>query len=151
MSQGSFFYIAMKLDKIILSFLCVALVFGLFACHSRSGNEKQSYDAQVLFEDLVHDFGILSFEDARQEHVFRFTNVGESPAVILNVAPGCKCITVEYSRSAIRKGEQGYVKVIYDGTTGSAGYFDKSIQVHINSMKPYILRVKGSLFSKIPL
>lgn len=145
MSQGSFFYIAMKLDKISLSFLCVALIFGLYACHSRSGNEKQSYNAQILFEDSVHDFGILPFEDARQAYVFRFTNVGESPAVILNVAPGCKCITVEYSRSVIRKGEQGYVKVTYDGTTGSAGYFDKSIQVHINSLKAYVLRVKGNL------
>ena len=138
---------AMKQNKIGLSLLCGALIFGLSACHTRGGSEKSGYDARILFADSVHDFGILQLEDARHEHVFRFTNVGESPAVILNVAPGCKCIGVEYSRSVIRPGEKGYVKVVYDGATSSAGYFDKSIQVNINSMKPYVLRVRGKMES----
>ena len=135
----------MQPSKINLSLLCGALIFCLFACHSKGKDMKSSYDARILFRDSVYDFGILKPGDTKQEHVFHFTNVGESPAVILNVTPACKCITVEYSRDVIRQGDQGFVKVIYDGTASSAGYFDKSVLVHINSIKTYILRVRGSL------
>lgn len=137
----------MRTGRIYPTLLYGIFVCCLLACHSKNeGREKKTgYDAQILFQDSVHDFGVLQSGKAKYEYVFRFTNIAETPAVILNVKPACRCITVEYSRNVILQGEQGYVKVVYDGTTSSAGYFDKAIQVHINAMKPYTLRVKGNL------
>lgn len=59
---------------------------------------------------------------------FTFKNVGPEPVTILDIKPGCGCITVTLDRNRIGSGESGVLRVSMD-TTKFSGFQEKSIQV----------------------
>lgn len=73
---------------------------------------------------------------------FKFTNKDKTPLRIENVDAGCGCLTSEWTKQAIQKGESGEINITYDAKT--LGHFDKIIEVYTNSSnKPHTLRIKG--------
>lgn len=110
---------------------------------SQQDHAGSAFMAQVTFNDSIHDLGTFSSGSPIQQHVFHFVNSGNVPAVILNSDPSCRCISVEYTRKAIQPGESGKVEVTFDGTQATAGYFNKSVRIRINSSRTYVLSIKG--------
>ena len=131
------------MNRLILS---IFIVFSLCACHGRPSQKKAAQPpAQITFADTLHDFGTFPADSARQAYVFRFTNTGDGPVAVVDVAVSCRCLSAEYTRTVVRPGESGQVTLVCDGTKSARGYFDKSARVRFNSPRVYTLRVRGQV------
>ena len=64
--------------------------------------------------------------------VFTYTNVGEQNLIINQAIASCGCTVPEYTRTPIKPGEQGIIKVTYNGAGKFPGHFKKSITVRTN-------------------
>ena len=132
--------------------LCSCLLFVvsalLSACGSRSTPSAKSTatpSATITFADTLHDFGTFPADSAKRQYTFRFTNTGTVPAAVVDVAPSCRCLSVEYTREVIRPGGSGQVTLVFDGRESAPGYFDKSARVRFNAPRVYTLRVRGRM------
>lgn len=101
--------------------------------------------AEIKFDKTSHNFGsykvvaeknsIVSFtngEPAIIACVFTFTNVGEMPLVINQAVASCGCTVPEYTKTPIKPGEKGEIKVTYNGTGKFPAHFKKTITVRTN-------------------
>ncbi len=69
----------------------------------------------MTFEELVYDFGTIE-QGAPQEHVFKFTNTGESDLVIVDAKSSCGCTVPEYPKTPVAPGESGELLVKFNGS-----------------------------------
>lgn len=99
--------------------------------------------AEIEFENLVHDFGKLQqHDDASTE--FKFTNTGTEPLIISNAKGSCGCTVPEWPREPIQPGQSGAIKVKYDSKR--LGPINKSVTITSNgSEEPKVLRIKGNI------
>jgi len=88
--------------------------------------------AQIQFDTLTHNFGKFSEKMPIVSCVFKFTNVGEQPLVINQAIASCGCTVPEYTKTPIKPGEGGEIRVTYNGTGKFPGHFKKSISVRTN-------------------
>jgi hypothetical protein len=88
--------------------------------------------AEIKFEKTTHNFGKFSEKNPIVSCVFSFTNVGETPLVVNQAVPSCGCTVPEYTKTPIKPGEQGQIKVTYNGAGKFPGHFKKSITVRTN-------------------
>ena len=88
--------------------------------------------AEIKFDKLTHDFGTFSEKNPVVTYTFTYTNVGEQPLVINQAVASCGCTVPEYTKTPIQPGEQGQIKVTYNGTGKFPGHFKKSITVRTN-------------------
>ena len=70
--------------------------------------------AEIKFDKLTHNFGTFSEKNPVVTCVFTYTNVGEE------------------NKTPIKPGEQGQIKVTYNGAGKFPGHFKKSITVRTN-------------------
>ena len=140
-----------KNEKIIYSDYCrgcfrVDMPFCLHPLPPSGIKQQRSPSrSNLLFADTLHDFGTFPADSARREYVFRFTNTGDGPVAVVDVAVSCRCLSAEYTRTVVRPGESGQVTLVFDGTKSARGYFDKSARVRFNSPRVYTLRVRGQM------
>ena len=87
---------------------------------------------EIKFDKLTHNFGTFSEKDPVVTCVFTFTNVGDAPLVINQAVASCGCTVPEYTKTPIKPGEKGEIKVTYNGTGKFPGHFKKSITVRTN-------------------
>ena len=64
----------MKKLIIIVIFLCYSFI--LFA------------GAEIKFDSLIHDYGIMEEDEGPYEHNFQFTNTGDEPFKLVKVKAG---------------------------------------------------------------
>ena len=88
--------------------------------------------AEIKFDKLTHDFGTFSEKSPVVTCVFTYTNVGEEPLVINQAIASCGCTVPEYTKTPVKHGEKGEIKVTYNGTGKFPGHFKKSITVRTN-------------------
>ena len=88
--------------------------------------------AEIKFDKLTHDFGTFSEKSPVVTCVFTYTNVGEQPLVINQAMASCGCTVPEYTKTPVKPGEKGEIKVTYNGTGKFPGHFKKSITVRTN-------------------
>ena len=88
--------------------------------------------AEIKFDKLTHNFGTFSEKEPVVSCTFTFTNVGESPLIINQAVASCGCTVPEYTKTPIKPGESGEIKVTYNGTGKFPGHFKKSITVRTN-------------------
>lgn len=88
--------------------------------------------AEIKFEKLTHDFGTFSEKNPVVTYTFIYTNVGEQPLIINQAVASCGCTVPEYTKTPVKPGEQGKLKVTYNGTGKFPGHFKKSITVRTN-------------------
>ena len=88
--------------------------------------------AEIKFEKIVHDFGTFSEKNPVVSCSFAFQNVGEEPLVINQAIASCGCTVPEYTKTPVKPGEKGEIKVTYNGTGKFPGHFKKSITVRTN-------------------
>jgi len=90
--------------------------------------------AEIKFDKLTHDFGTFSESSPVVTYIFTYTNVGESPLIINQAVASCGCTVPEYTKTPIKPGEKGQIKVTYNGTGKFPGHFKKSITVRTNGV-----------------
>lgn len=132
---------------IILVYLVCIPIFIVGCAHTKKKQSEQrgTSEAQIEFSDSIHDFGTFASDAATQKHSFTFQNTGTVPVAIVSVNPSCRCISVSYTREAVRPGDSGSVEVTFDGLQTLPGYFNKSVRVRINSSHIYTLKVSGTM------
>ncbi len=69
----------------------------------------------ISFEEKEFDFGTID-NGTNVEHVFKFTNTGEVPLVIVDAKSSCGCTVPSYPKHPVAPGEQGELLVKFNGT-----------------------------------
>jgi hypothetical protein len=100
------------------------------------------------FAEMEYDFGTIN-EGQVVEHVFNFTNNGQSPLVISNITASCGCTSPEWTKTPVNPGEKGMVKVVFNSTAKS-GAQAPTVTIQANT-NPTVtrLRMKGSVTPKL--
>lgn len=88
--------------------------------------------AEIKFAKTTFNFGKFPSTDPVVECTFKFTNVGEEPLIINQAIASCGCTVPKYSKEPIMPGEEGQIKVKYNGTGKFPGPFRKSITIRTN-------------------
>ena len=88
--------------------------------------------AEIKFEKTTHNFGTFSESEPKVSCTFTYTNVGEQPLVINQAIASCGCTVPEYTKTPLKPGEQGEIKVTYNGAGKFPGHFKKSITIRTN-------------------
>jgi hypothetical protein len=103
--------------------------------------------AEIKFDTLTHDFGTFSESDPVVSCEFKFTNVGTAPLVIHQAISSCGCTVPDYTKSPIKPGEHGSIKVTYNGKGKHPGRFRKVITVRSNAKenKAVNLYIQGEM------
>lgn len=103
---------------------------------------------QFQFPEMEYEFGNIS-EGQIIEHEFSFINSGEAPLVISNITASCGCTTPDWTKTPIKPGEEGYVKVVFNSASKSGAQAPTvSIQANTNPTVTR-LRMKGTVTPKL--
>lgn len=101
----------------------------------------------IKFDKSVHDFGNIPEEGGPVTYSFEFTNTGNTPLIIQDVAASCGCTTPGWSKEPIAPGARGYVKATF--TPSGAVSFDKSLTVTSTGTPNMVtLRIRGMVVAK---
>ena len=101
---------------------------------------------EFKFDKETYDFGKIP-QGKPVSVDFKFTNTGEEPIIITNVESTCGCTVPEYTKTPIKKGESGVIKVTYNAA--AAMPFSKAITIKSNAKTPVkTLYIKGEVINK---
>ena len=127
-----------KPKKIMKKFiLVIALVIGVGVAVN-----AQTKPAEFKFEAETHDFGKIPLNKPAV-YTFNFTNTGDLPLIISKIETTCGCTVGEYTKTPVKKGEKGFVKVTMT-PSGIALPFNKAITVSSNARTTTkVLYIKG--------
>lgn len=103
---------------------------------------------EFQFSEEEFDFGNIN-EGQVIEHIFNFTNNGQSPLVISNITASCGCTSPDWTRTPVNPGEKGFVKVVFN-STAKTGAQAPTVTIQANT-NPTVtrLRMKGSVTPKL--
>lgn len=106
----------------------------------------QTKQAEIKFDKIVNNFGPFSEKNPVQKCVFTFTNTGSAPLVINQAVASCGCTVPAYTKTPIKPGEKGEIKVTYNGKGVFPGHFKKTITVRTNAATELIrLYIEGEM------
>jgi len=120
------------MKKTILMTLLLACSLTMMA--QKAEQKPALKPAQIKFEKTVHNFGTFSEKNPVQSVVFTFTNVGEQPLIVNQATAACGCTVPEFTSTPVQPGEQGQIKVTYNGEGLFPGHFKKSVTVRTNGV-----------------
>ena len=102
---------------------------------------------QFDFEEVEFDFGTIA-EGQTVEHEFKFTNSGQAPLIISNVQASCGCTTPDWTKTPIRPGDEGFIRVAFN-SSARTGVQAPTVSIQANT-SPNItrLRLKGTVTPK---
>ncbi len=69
----------------------------------------------ITFEETEFDFGTID-NGTNVEHVFKFTNTGDAPLVIVGAKSSCGCTVPSYPKEPVAPGETAELLVKFNGT-----------------------------------
>lgn len=99
---------------------------------------------QFEFEEIEYDFGTIN-EGKVVEHEFEFTNVGQAPLVISNVQASCGCTSPDWTKTPVKPGDKGFVKVVFN-STAKPGVQSPTVSIQANTSPSVTrLRLKGTV------
>ena len=125
------------------------IVFLLGAIVLSSLLNAQNPGAQISFGSNTHDFGKFREEAGPQAYDFEFTNTGTSDLLVTRVVASCGCTTPEWTKSPVRPGEKGYVKVTYD-PRNRPNKFKKTATVYTNgNPQVTVLIIEGDVIPRV--
>lgn len=127
----------MTMKKLII--LC-AVVLGFTTLAAKAQDNQKP---EFKFVEEKHDFGKIP-QGKPVTTLFEFTNVGEQPLIIANVQPTCGCTIADFTKTPVKKGEKGTIKITYNAAVISP--FNKSITVTSNAATPTkIINIVGEV------
>ena len=110
-----------------------------------SGTSSDEKVPVIQFDSSVVNFGTLAIGE-NFDHTFKFTNTGNAPLSLAQVAPSCGCtVPRNWTRDPIAPGASGEIAVTFN-SKGNAGAVEKSITVLTNCIpSAYKLLIKGNV------
>jgi hypothetical protein len=122
--------------------LVCAVIIGFAFTASAQDNQK----AEFKFNEEKHDFGKVP-QGTPVTTVFAFTNIGVEPLILTAVQPTCGCTIADYTKTPVKKGEKGLIKITYNAAV--AAPFNKTIVVTSNAKTPTkYLNIIGEVVAK---
>jgi hypothetical protein len=99
------------------------------------------------FGAMEYDFGTIA-EGEVIEHLFNFKNTGQAPLVISNIQASCGCTSPDWTKTPIKPGDEGFVKVVFN-SEGKSGVQSPTVTIQANT-SPNVtrLRLKGTVNQK---
>ena len=103
---------------------------------------QEANGPKIAFEETVFNFDTI-VQNSDGEHVFRFTNEGDSPLLVTSAFSSCGCVVPEWPKEPIAPQAGGSIKVKYN--TSKTGSFTKVIIVKSNDEETpkTVLRING--------
>ena len=143
----------MKKINLIISF---AVIFVFYSCQQNASNkvEKQNTQANIstqsvqnavmTFDKTVHDFGTIPEMGGNVQTVFKFTNTGGTPLLIVDARGSCGCTVPKYPKNTpIAPGDGGVIAVRFD-SSGKPNLQQKTVTISANtSSGREMLRIKA--------
>jgi len=124
--------------------LVCAVILGFAFTASAQDSEK----AEFKFNEEKHDFGKIP-QGTPVTTVFEFTNIGKEPLILTEVKPTCGCTIADYTKTPVKSGEKGTIKITYNAQAVSP--FNKTIVVTSNAKTPTkYLNIVGEVMAKAP-
>ena len=94
---------------------------------------------------MTHDWGSATIGD-KITHIYKFTNTGTEPLVILDAKASCGCTVPEKPQAPIAPGKSSEIKVVFDSNGKPAGQTAKTVTVTANTDPgTMVLTLKGEL------
>ncbi len=93
----------------------------------------QDTKPEFKFVEEKHDFGKIP-QGTPVSTIFTFTNIGEEPLILSDVRPTCGCTIADFTKTPVKKGQKGNIKVTYNAAVASP--FTKTIVVTSNAKTP---------------
>ncbi len=87
---------------------------------------------QMTFDETEFDFGTID-QGTNVEHVFKFTNTGEAPLVIVDAKSSCGCTVPEFTKEPVAPGAQGEMLVKFNGS--GKNQVSKTVTITANTEK----------------
>lgn len=69
----------------------------------------------MTFDETEFDFGTID-QGTAVEHVFKFTNTGKAPLVIVDAKSSCGCTVPQFTKDPVAVGETGEMLVKFNGS-----------------------------------
>ena len=69
----------------------------------------------ITFSEKEFDFGTIT-QGTNVEHVFKFTNTGDAPLVIVDAKSSCGCTVPEFPKTPVAPGAEGEMLVKFNGS-----------------------------------
>lgn len=108
--------------------LVFTLILGLIGLIASAQENKGPV---ITFEENTYEFGDIHQGDV-VEHIFKFTNTGDTPLVITNVTTTCGCTAPKWPKEPIQAGDEGQILVKFN-SRGKRGVQNKPITVYSNA------------------
>ena len=129
----------------IIAITCIALMS--FTSLSMVNNQTivNASDSfiKVAWAKESHDFGEIP-QGKPVSVEFAFTNTGDAPLLIADVATSCGCTASDYSKEPIAPGASSKIKVTYNAA--NIGAFTKTITVNFSDEEAKkVLMIKGTV------
>lgn len=70
---------------------------------------------KMIFTETEFDFGTID-QGTNVEHVFKFTNTGDAPLVIVNAKSSCGCTVPTYPKTPVAPGDSAEMLVKFNGS-----------------------------------
>lgn len=121
------------------------LLCGVVAFLPLRAEEKKNFEgAHLKLEQTECDFGEILRSSSDKICIFRFTNDGTEPLVVLSATTTCSCLKTEFSRKPVAVGESGEIKLTLESKKIDRGILRRIVQIRSNSIGgTEILTIKG--------
>lgn len=114
------------MKRILLTFLLAIVTSVALTAADKAG---------IAYDTVKHDFGTIHANGGTVTAVYRFTNTGTAPLVIIKVTNGgCGCTTPAYPKAPIAPGKSGEIKITFN-PEGRRGEFNREVKVTTNASK----------------
>lgn len=110
--------------------ICAVLLGFTMVARTASAQDSK---AEFKFNEEKHDFGKIP-QGTPVTTIFEFTNVGTEPLIITDVRPTCGCTIADFTKTPVKPGDKGIVKVTYNAAFPAP--FNKTIVVTSNASTP---------------
>lgn len=87
----------------------------------------------IKFAETDHDFGTIN-EGDKVNYTYKFKNEGTADLVISDAKASCGCTVPEYTKTPVKPGDSGEVKVVFD-SNGKSGAQQKTVTLTLNTEK----------------
>ena len=114
-----------------------ALMLFVLSCNTNNGKKQGQNRPEKLakttmeFNETEFDFGTITGGEY-VAHRFVFKNTGNADLYIEKVTADCGCTVVDYQKSAIKPGKEGFVELVFD-SGGYHGLQIKKVNVYANT------------------
>ncbi len=114
-------------------YIILAAVF-LAGCSGTNGASETT----AAFAEKEFNFGVTTGTDTLR-HVFNVKNTGTDDLLIDTLVASCGCISSSWTKTPVKPGESGAIRVAFLPTPGEFGTLFKSIAVSTNTKAPITL------------